>query len=205
MRAKRHTRIDEARVSENADPHELNNPVPRLLLGVIAALVVWGVYYIFASSPNSAAALGDQRPLSVLAPAATADDQAIDGKQLYVAACQACHQASGQGLPGVFPPLAGAEWVTGDPEVLAQIVLHGVTGPITVSGANYNGAMPAFGQQFNDAELAAILSFIRGEWGNGSPVIDEASVQAARKATADRTHPWEGEDALSALAQGPSN
>ncbi|WP_269499730.1 c-type cytochrome [Castellaniella sp. S9] len=193
------------RVSENADPHELNNPVPKLVLGVIAALVVWGVYYIFSSSPNSAAALGDQRPLSVLAPSVSADDRAIDGKQLYTAACQACHQASGQGLPGVFPPLAGSEWVTGDPAVLAQIVLHGVTGPITVSGATYNGAMPAFGKQFDDAQIAAVLSFIRSEWGNASPEVDEASVQAARAASEGRTQPWEGQEALSALTQKPAS
>ncbi|NYT22943.1 cytochrome c [Alcaligenaceae bacterium] len=199
MKAKRHVHV-----SENADPHELNNPVPRLVLGVIAALVVWGVYYIFASSPNSAAALGDQRPPSVLAPSAPADDRVIDGRQLYTAACQACHQASGQGLPGVFPPLAGAEWVVGDPGVLTQIVLHGLTGPITVSGTTYNGAMPAFGEQFDDAEIAAVLSFIRGEWGNSSPEIDEASVRAARAASEGRTQPWEGQDALAAVAQEPA-
>lgn len=197
MKAKKNSGI-----TENADPHELYNPVPRILLGVIGALVVWGGYYILASSPNSAAALGDQRPLSVLVKSNAFDDgAAIDGKQLYTAACQACHQATGQGLPGVFPPLAGSEWVTGIPDTLAQIVLHGVTGPISVTGNTYNGAMPAFGEQFNDAELAAVLSFIRSEWGNGSPAVDETLVRAARHATEDRTQPWKGGEALAELSQ----
>ncbi|MDN5842811.1 MAG: cytochrome c [Alcaligenaceae bacterium] len=186
----------QTRASENADPHELHNPVPRVLLGVIAALVVWAVYYIFASSPNSLPALGDQRDPSVLAASAEGDNQAIDGRQIFTAACQACHQATGQGVPGVFPPLAGSEWVTGDPDVLARIVLHGMTGPITVSGSTYNGAMPAFGTQFDDAELAALLTFIRGEWGNGGSPVDADMVGATRKATQAQTQPWAGEDAL---------
>src|SRR5690606_5969374 len=103
----------QTRASENADPHELNNPVPRVLLGVILALVVWGVYYIFSANPNSVAGLGDRRDPATLVAAAPSENGAIDGKQLFTTACQSCHQASGQGLTGVFPPLAGAEWVTG--------------------------------------------------------------------------------------------
>lgn len=194
----------QTRNSENADPHELNNPVPRVLLGLIAALIVWAIYYIFASSPNSVATLGDQRNPSTLVAQSPAEGGAINGKQLFTAACQACHQATGQGLPGVFPPLAGADWVTGDPEVLAKIVLHGMTGPITVSGTTYNGAMPAFEAQFNDAELAAVLTFIRGEWGNASPAVDASLVEAVRKATANQTQPWAGEEELMKQASGPA-
>lgn len=186
----------QTRTSENPDPHELNNPVPRVLLGVILALFVWGVYYIFSANPNSVAGLGDSRDLTTLVAAAPGENAAIDGKQLFTTACQSCHQASGQGLTGVFPPLAGAEWVTGDPAVLAQIVLHGLTGPIKVSGAQYSGMMPPFGAQFNDAELAAILSYIRDAWGNGAPAIEAAAIQAAREATSDRTTPWAGEEEL---------
>jgi mono/diheme cytochrome c family protein len=198
------SKIKQTRSAENADPHELNNPVPRILLGLIAALVVWAVYYIFASSPDSLAALGDRRDPSTLV-ASTEDDIAvIDGKQIYTAACQACHQATGQGLPGVFPPLAGVRWVNGDPEVLAKIVLHGITGPIDVSGTTYNGAMPAFAAQFNDAELAAVLTFIRAEWGNHSPAIDTSTVEAVRKATADRSRPWAGEAELQKQTSTPA-
>lgn len=60
----------QTRAAENADPHELNNPVPRVLLGVILALVVWGVYYIFSANPNSVAGLGDRRDPATLVAAA---------------------------------------------------------------------------------------------------------------------------------------
>lgn len=183
----------QTRATENADPHELNNPVPRVLLGLIAALFAWGIYYITTSSPDSPAVLGDRRNAAALAGPASSDrSQTIDGRQLFTIACQACHQAGGQGLPGVFPPLASSEWVQGDPATLARIVLHGVTGAITVAGVTYNGQMPAFGHQFNDAELAAILSFIRSEWGNGQPNVDISTVAAARTATASRNRPWAG-------------
>ncbi|MCI2811086.1 c-type cytochrome [Eoetvoesiella caeni] len=194
----------QTRASESADPHELNNPVPRVLLGLIAALLVWAVYYIFVSSPNSVAALGDQRNPATLVAATPAEGGAIDGKQIFTAACQACHQATGQGLPGVFPPLAGVNWVTGDPEVLARIVLHGMTGPITVSNTTYNGAMPAFGAQFNDSELAAVLTFIRNEWGNNSQAVDASLVEKVRKETEQQTQPWAGEDDLLKASAPPS-
>ncbi|WP_368643252.1 cytochrome c [Castellaniella ginsengisoli] len=186
----------QTRAAENADPHELNNPVPRILLGLIAALFAWGIYYIVTSGPDSPPALGDQRDRSLLAGPAASEGQAIDSRQLFTIACQACHQAQGQGLPGVFPPLAGSEWVQGDPETLAKIVLHGVSGPMTVLGTTYNGEMPAFGHQFNDAELAALLTFIRSEWNNTQAPVDASVVAATRKATETQNQPWQGEAEL---------
>ncbi len=189
----------QTRQSENADPHEQYNPIPRVLIAVVGALIVWAVYYIVTANPDSAAGLGDQRPLAVLAPQESAGS-AVDGKQLYGNACLACHQASGAGLPGVFPPLADSEWVKGDPVVLAKLVLHGISGPITVKGQSYSGAMPAFGAQFNDEEMAAVLSYIRTEWQNDAEAIDAAAVAQARADSADQTAPWAGEQAL--LAHG---
>ncbi|SHH48658.1 c-type cytochrome [Pollutimonas bauzanensis] len=186
----------QTRGAENAEPHEQNNPVPRVLIGLIAALVVWAVCYIYASSPNGAAALGDRRAPATLAAGAAPQQGVLDGRQIFTAACQACHQAAGQGLAGVFPPLAGSAWVAGAPDLLAKIVLHGMNGPIEVAGVTYSGAMPAFGGQFSDAELAAVLTFIRQEWGNRAPALDAAMVEAARKATAGRAEPWKGAEDL---------
>lgn len=194
----------QTRAAENADPHELNNPVPRVLLGVIGALVIWAIVYIFSASPDSAAALGDQREIAALSASSTDGSQAVDGKQIFTNTCQACHQPTGQGLPGVFPPLAGAEWVTGDAEILSKILLHGLTGSITVAGSTYNGAMPGFGNQFNDAELAAVLTFIRSEWGNNSPPIEASTIAAMRAATKDRHQPWAGEEELRQSGAVPS-
>ena len=91
------------------------------------------------------------------------------------------------------PPvaLAGSEWVTGDEKVLTNILLHGVTGEMVVKGNTYQGAMPAW-NAMSDGELAAVITYIRAEWGNsGAPVL-EATVKAQREATKDRTEPYKG-------------
>lgn len=185
------------RKSEHADPHEQFNPVPRVVLGLALALVVWALAYILMARPDGMAGLGDQRQpnsltLALAQGGAPAPGGAVDGRQLFTGKCQACHQANGQGLPGVFPPLAGVSWVQGEPALPAQILLHGLTGPIDVKGSTYQGAMPPFGEQMSDAEIAAVLSFIRSEWGNASPAVEAAAVEAARKASAGRSAPWNG-------------
>src|SRR5262245_6991464 len=185
-----------SRSTEHADPHEQHNPVPRVVLGLAMALLVWAVSYIAMQRPDGAAPLGDRRIPAALAQGTASTQGAADGRQLFTANCQACHQATGQGLPGVFPPLAGSEWVKGDAQLLSQIVLHGLTGKIDVKGVSYQGAMPAFGAQLGNAELAAVLSFIRSEWGNASAAVDAQEVDAARKAFADRSTPWQGVEEL---------
>jgi mono/diheme cytochrome c family protein len=186
-----------SRSTEHADPHEQYNPVPRVVLGLVMALMVWAVSYIVMQRPDGVAALGDRRVPAMLAQGSAAGQAAaVDGRQLFTANCQACHQATGQGLPGVFPPLAGSEWVKGDAQLLTQIVLHGLNGKIDVRGVSYQGAMPAFGAQLGNAELAAVLSFIRSEWGNGAAAIDAPTVEAARQAFAERSQPWNGAEEL---------
>lgn len=150
-----------------------------------------GGFYIVNADPTGVASLGDRRVPATLAAGAGGDEgSVVDGRQIYTTTCQACHQATGQGLPGVFPPLAGASWVTGDANIPAQIVLHGLTGPIEVGDTTYNGAMPGFGTQLNDAQIAAVLTFIRAEWGNDSPAVETATIEAARAATASQAEPW---------------
>jgi mono/diheme cytochrome c family protein len=111
----------------------------------------------------------------------------------------ACHQATGHGLPGVFPPLAGSEWVTGKESLVVQIVLHGVSGDLTVSGNHYNGQMPTFKDKLGDAEIAAVVSYIRGNFGNTAAKVDAATVKAQRAATAAHSQPWNGDAELQAM------
>jgi mono/diheme cytochrome c family protein len=190
---------DDQRNTENADPHEQHNPIPKVVLGLVFGLVVWAVGYIFWQEPDGAAALGDHRVPSTLAGAVAGEQKVVDGSAVFANSCQACHQATGQGLPGVFPPLAGSNWVLAPPDRIAQILLHGVTGPIEVLGATYNGAMPAFGSQFSDAEIAAVASFVRKQWGNSAEKIAADQVAQARKATIDRMEPWPGGEGLTAF------
>lgn len=157
---------------ENVEPEEGDFPVPRFLVVIIFGLAAWGVGYIGmrAGTPITG---GDARtPVPLVT--------GIDGGAIFAANCAACHQSAGRGLPGVFPPLAGSEWVTGDQEASIAIVNDGLAGAITVNGSEYNGMMPAFGQQLTPEELAAVLTFIRGEWGNTAGGVDAKAVEAHR-------------------------
>lgn len=92
-----------------------------------------------------------------------------DGGAIYTANCMACHQATGLGIPGVFPPLAGHApelyRIPGGREYLIKSILYGLLGPITVDGRTYNAPMPAF-PRLSDADIAAVLNYILTAWGN---------------------------------------
>ena len=190
-----------AQERENAEPEERIRPMPLAAVAVTLAMVLFGVVYIFVSEPFGNANLGDRRTVADLSgPAPAAAGAVVDGKAVFAAQCVACHQTTGKGLPGVFPPLDGSEWVQGDARTLANILLHGITGEISVAGTSYNGAMPAFAQ-LGDAELAAVATFIRSNWSNKAAPLSPGLFGQERKASA-RTTPFEGGAALKALAAG---
>jgi mono/diheme cytochrome c family protein len=95
------------------------------------------------------------------------------------------------GVPGVFPPLAASEWVGGDEKVLTHILLHGINGDLEVKGTNYKGAMPAW-KSLADEELAAVMSYIRSQWGNQAPEVLPGTVKDQREATKNRSEPYKG-------------
>lgn len=185
---------------EQADPSERSQPIPLLVAAITIAMVLGGAAYILFSEPFGAPGLGDRRTVADLRPASGAAGGTADGKQVFAGNCASCHQATGKGLPGVFPPLAGSEWVTGDERVLANILLHGVDGELTVAGTTYKGSMPAF-KQLGDAELAAVATYIRTEWSNGAAPVKPEAFAAERKA-GDRAGPFQGGAELKALAKG---
>lgn len=186
-----------AQARENEDPEESIRPMPVSAALVAIAMVVFGLIYIPLSGPLGDTSLGDHRTRADLAGAA--GGTAVDGKAIFAAQCAACHQATGKGLPGVFPPLDGSEWVQGAPKVVANILLHGITGEITVEGHKFEGAMPSFAQ-LSDAELAGVASFVRSTWSNKAEPISAELFAQERKAGAARSTPFEGEAALKAIA-----
>ncbi|GAA4011731.1 cytochrome c [Actimicrobium antarcticum] len=178
---------------ENADPDEGVRPLPWFLVMFLGAMAMWGAFYIYSTPSGEDSAYGDQRTVETLRPpvlTAGAVSQ-VDGKQIYGSKCAACHQATGLGVAGVFPPLVASEWVVEDEKILTHILLHGINGEITVKGVVYKGAMPAW-QSMSDAELAAVMTYIRAEWGNKAPPITAETVKAQREATKDRTEPYKG-------------
>jgi putative membrane-bound dehydrogenase-like protein len=119
------------------------------------------------------------------------------GKALYAgeAVCFSCHGPDGSGVTALGPPLDGSEWVTGKPETLINIMLHGMTGPVTVAGVEYKPTadMPSLGMNpmFTDQKLADIATYVRNEWGNQAPAVSADTVKKQRDATKDRAgRPW---------------
>ncbi|MBV9332440.1 MAG: c-type cytochrome [Candidatus Eremiobacteraeota bacterium] len=105
--------------------------------------------------------------------------QPPDGRAIFLLNCAACHQSNGQG-GGPYPPLAGNPAVNAaDSAGIVAIVLNGRTGPITVNGTQYGGNMPSW-RDLSDADLAAVLTYIRSAWGNGAPAVSADQVAAAR-------------------------
>jgi cbb3-type cytochrome c oxidase subunit III len=187
---------------ENADPQEASRPIPAWLLVITVLLVISCVYYIVRSDAAAASAYGDSRTLSDLAQkpkSAASAGATADGAAIFAARCVACHQATGTGVPGAFPPLAGSNWVNGRDTTLIQILLHGIQGPLTVNGAPYNGTMPTFGTQLSDAEIAAVLTHVRSQWGNKTGPVSTAQVTTQRSASAGRSEPWHGDADLTKL------
>ena len=101
----------------------------------------------------------------------------IDGESIYNGNCAVCHQANGLGVSRIYPPLAGSNWVLGEPEVVAKVVIAGLGGEIVVKGETYNNVMPGFGAVLSAAEIAAVTNFVRSAWDNEVDVeIDAAAV-----------------------------
>lgn len=93
---------------------------------------------------------------------------AADGKAVYQKNCAACHMATGKGIPGAFPALAGNTFVQGPARDPATVLLRG------------RGGMPDFSQNLSDGDIAAVLTYARSSWGNQAPGIPEGDVAALR-------------------------
>lgn len=177
--------------------------MPLALLFIFSGLIFFGGTYLGRYSghfhpavfnenapPPKAKKEGEKVPK-------TPDELFALGKNVYQTVCMSCHQANGEGMPGVFPPLAGSEWVLGSEERVVRIILHGLTGPITVKGVTYTNAMPAIGPgsgyNLNAEKVAAVATYIRKEWGNTAGPVLEDKVQAIIGQTAG--HPaWTAAD-----------
>lgn len=126
---------------------------------------------------------------------AEAQQQWQRGAEIYRkdGSCGTCHQTDGQGLPAaMFPPLAGAHWVTGNPERLIDITLHGLTGPIEVNGTTYLGhaPMPPFKATLNDDQIAAALTYVRNAFGNTASPVNATQVKSVRQSSNDTKRFW---------------
>jgi nitrite reductase (NO-forming) / hydroxylamine reductase len=115
-----------------------------------------------------------------VASASQSREQRIEaGSKVYQKVCSACHGAEGKGLPGAFPPVANSDWIAANRDQLAQAILNGLSGPITVNGQDYNSVMPPMAY-LSDAEVANVLTYVLNSWGNPGGEMQAAEVAQAR-------------------------
>ncbi len=118
------------------------------------------------------------------------------GRNFYLETCMPCHQIHGRGMASMAPSLVNSPWVIGSENRLIRIALQGIHGPLTIGKTEWNLVMP--GQSSNprmtDENLAAVLSYIRREWGNGAEPVVPDSIKETRSATKSRLLPWTVEE-----------
>lgn len=186
---------------ENREPLAGREPLSLWLIGLYAITLFVGAFYLgrysgafsghsldpaagrqLANKPR-AAEQGAQQ-VTELSPAAR-------GKKIFLANCATCHQASGTGVAGQYPPLAGSEYVNGGTRRLGMILLKGLQGPLKVKGAQYGSAvMQPWEKTLSDAKIADALTYIRSDWGNNASGVAPEGVTALRKELAGRSESW---------------
>lgn len=112
--------------------------------------------------------------------------QTTRGEKIYAEKCLMCHQATGQGAPPAFPPLAGSDWLNGDRTRLIKVLCEGLAGMIVVNGQTFSNAMPA--QVLDDGQVADVLTFVGNSWGNAVPAFAAAEVASARARSRFKTY-----------------
>ena len=192
---------------EKEEPQEGFSPVPIFLMFMFAALCFWGGVYLVehsggyrwdAYSPDFNPYADAPKPIEI-----SLFDR---GAKVYRNQCAQCHQADGNGVLGVYPPLVASDWVTGHPQVVSRILINGLNGPILVKGSNYNGNMPAFGSSglaLSDRDIAGVITYIRQEWGNSATEVTEATIAEYSDIYAGRSVPWQAADLKEGLGPVP--
>jgi mono/diheme cytochrome c family protein len=127
--------------------------------------------------------------LAAAAVAAPDADSMKRGQAVYSRTCIACHQPTGMGLPPVFPPLAGSEWIAKSASIAVRNIVNGMMGPVTVKGVTYNSMMPPVAG-LSDKDIADVVTYVNNSWGNTGTSVTEDEVKAIKKKYADRKTMW---------------
>ena len=122
------------------------------------------------------------------------------GKKIFAMRCASCHQPNGLGIATQYPPLAGSEWVSADPDLIIKVILKGLKGEILVKGEKY-GTSPAVNMaavEINDNEIAKVSTYVRQAWGNDYSEVKEDQVARVREESSSQQEQWIG-NALQSL------
>jgi mono/diheme cytochrome c family protein len=174
---------------EKADGY---SKLPLILLGLMCSAIFFGSIYLAHFSLRFDPLVysehaSREKPGAIKVVPLT---RAQLGKKVFDTTCITCHQANGLGVPGQYPPLAGSEWAQGNEERVIRIVLHGLNGPITVEGKEFNNVMAPLGAALKDEQIANALSYVRSAFGNSAPEVEPETVAKVRAETASRTTYW---------------
>ena len=187
--------------ASETEPTATRSAAPMWIIVVTLALLFFGALYLDShggwfdakvySPYNSAEKLEAFQPKSGAAAAAA------QGKKVYEAVCGICHGVDGKGKPGQAPPLAGSEWVvTKGINRLTRIPLAGVSGTIVVGGKEWNLNMAAMGAALSDADLAAVLTYMRTSWGNKAGEVTADDIKKVRDSMGGKAQPLNGEQLM---------
>ena len=181
---------------ENPKPSSGQEPFPFWLMIVCVILMIIGGSYVGANSGGFNFSNNHKPGYQASAPEGLTgkppelsdfEKYVNGGEAVYKAVCNGCHQGAGQGN-GQIPPLVNSEWVNKGTERFSQIVLNGLSGPITVNGAAYGAAaMPAQKGAINDKQIAQVMTYVRFKFGNiTDSVVTKEMVEIARQKFGDK-------------------
>ena len=136
---------------------DMNSKLPLLILPIIA------ITFLYFQKP----------------PAFDLKKSITRGQEVYISNCIACHMEKGEGLEGVYPPLAKSNYLMADKKRSIVQIIKGVSGPIKVNGVDYDAEMTAI--DLSDEQVSDVLNYIRNSFGNKGAAVIPAEVKAARK------------------------
>ena len=165
---------------ERKDPETGFEPLSLWFFSICALVLLVGGGYLGAKSAGfdfgmmqvSGYKAGTPPDFTPVGPELSEQDKYFNaGEAVYKAVCNGCHQSNGAGQ-GQIPPLAESEWVMQGTERMAQIILNGIRGPITVNGASFGAQeMPAQKGALNDQRIAQVMTYVRIKFGGISDTI----------------------------------
>jgi len=140
----------------------------RIIMRVLVAAMALALFPLIAAGPL----------------AAPAPDQAKmeKGEKIFSTYCVTCHQKTGEGMPGVFPPLAKSDYlVNNDKNTIISSVVNGLNEPTVINGVKYTTPMPPIPPNYTDEDVAAVITYVLNTWGNPGGEVTAEEVKAARK------------------------
>src|SRR5205085_4141993 len=194
---------------EKREPRVGAEPLSIWLIAVYGLAVFFGGAYLGRYSGNFTSGgldpMGAPPPAKKAAAGPGGGEQAAElsprdrGKKIFAANCQTCHQASGLGVPGQYPPLAGSEFTNGGSRRMGKIVLKGLQEPVKVKGQQYGTAvMQPWDKTLTDQKIADVMTYERSEWGNNASPVTAEQISALRKELANHPESFVEHDILAA-------